>query len=56
MQVLTTQQTSDYLEAATIVETVEFPGVIIHRGIAETGHPFVLMNDCFGYSALTESM
>jgi hypothetical protein len=56
MRVLNLNQTADFLEAATINNTIDLGHAIIHMGFNAAGLRFVLVNDCNGESALTESL
>jgi len=56
MQVLNPQETADYLESATIDFTHDTGFAIVHTGVTDAGHKFVLVNDYRGESVLTESM
>jgi len=55
MKLLTEQQTADYLCEATIHTSVKSGHAIVHTGEGACGHRFVLVNDCFGNTALSES-
>ena len=52
MEHITLQQTADFLENATIEQTVEYGHAIVHFGVSEAGSRFVLMNDCNGETVL----
>lgn len=56
MQTMTLQQIADYLNGATVDETIDTGHALIHRGTNAAGTPFVLVNDMHGNSALSESM
>lgn len=56
MKILTLAQVADYLESATIEETHDVGFAITHFGKNAAGARFVLVNDCFGNSAVTEGM
>ncbi len=56
MQQLSIQQTADYLEGAQIEQTIEGNHAVVHFGTNAAGMPFVLINDCWGGCALTESL
>lgn len=56
MKILDLQQTADYLENANIMQTVNADHAVIHMGKNEAGVSFVLVNDMFGQTALTESL
>lgn len=53
MQLMTLQQTADYLEAAIIGETIDTGHVLIHVGTNAAGVPFALVNDVHGKTTLT---
>jgi len=55
MRVLNLNQTVDFLESATIKNTIDAGHAIVHMGVSEAGSRFVLINDCNGESVLTES-
>ena len=56
IKVLDLQQTADYLETATIEQTIDTIHAIIHIGVSEVGYKFVLKNSIAGASVLTESL
>jgi hypothetical protein len=56
MKIMNEQETADYLEFAKIKRTINLGYAIVHKGISAAGIDFVLVNDCYGYSALTEGM
>lgn len=56
MRHLSLQDTADYLEFATIQHTNDAGHAIVHIGTSEAGRRFVLVNDCFGNSTLSESL
>jgi hypothetical protein len=55
MKSLTIEQTADYLEAATIVSTVNAGWVIMHQGINGFGARFMMMTDMFEATAVSEA-
>jgi hypothetical protein len=55
MRNLTLEQTADYLESAEIQKSVNLGYAVIHQGISEAGHSFVLLNDWQGNTVVTES-
>ena len=55
-QSLTLEQTADYLEAATIENSIDSGCAITHIGTSPSGVKFILTNDAYGCTALTESM
>ena len=58
MQLLTIEQTADYLEAATLEQSIDKGHAIVHIGINQAGAKFVLVDSIMGEgeSALAESM
>lgn len=56
MRVLNLNETADFLEAATIKNTIDAGHAIIHTGTSEAGSSFILVNDFNGESVLTESL
>lgn len=56
MKMLDLQQTADYLENVSTIQTVDVGHALIHLGETMAGIKFVLVNNMFGQSALTESM
>lgn len=56
MKQLNLEQAADYLESATIERTHDAGHAIIHIGSNAAGVRFVLMNDAFGMTTVTESM
>lgn len=46
MQSLSIAQITDLLKTATINNTTDHGHAIVHVGIADEGHRFVLVNDC----------
>lgn len=50
------QQAADYLEAATIEQTIEAEHTIIHTGRNAAGVRFVIINDCFGNTVVSEAL
>lgn len=56
MQHLTLEQVAAILETATVTTTTDQGHAIVHVGTTETGHPFVLVNDCFGSSVIAYSL
>lgn len=55
MQQITMQQAADYLEDATITETIDAGHAVIHVGTNATGARFVLVNDYRGKTTVTET-
>jgi hypothetical protein len=55
MRNLTLEAACDYLEAATIEQTIAAGHAVINIGVNEHGTRFVLMNDCTGSSVVTEA-
>lgn len=56
MKTLTQAETADYLEAATIINTMDAGHAIAHWGISGEGFRFMLVNDCHGNAVVTESV
>jgi len=56
MEIMDLQKTADYLEFAKIEQTINAGHTIIHLGISAAGFDFVLVNDSYGNTALTEGM
>lgn len=56
MKIMTLQETADYLEFAKITQTISLGHAIVHKGISAGGFDFVLINDSYGNTALTEGM
>lgn len=53
MQSLSLSQVADILETATIDHTADHGHAIVHIGVTEAGHRFVLTNDCNGHSCVS---
>lgn len=56
MKSLTQAETADYLESATIINTMDCGHAIAHIGVTDTGIRFMLVNDCYGNTVVTESL
>lgn len=56
MKILTLEQTADFLDSATIQQTIDTGHAIIHIGQSVFGGKFVLVNNAQGQTVLTESM
>lgn len=56
MKTMTLQQTADYLEAATIEQTLDRGHAITHIGTNAAGISFVLVNDYTGQTVVSEAM
>lgn len=56
MKILNPQQTADYLESANIKQSIDMGHAIIHTGISAVGFDFVLVNNAFGQTVLTEGI
>jgi len=58
MRFLSETEAADYLCEAVIEQAIDERHAIIYTGIAHggDGHRFVLVNNCFGKTVLTESM
>ena len=54
MKIMSLQETADYLEFAKITQTISLGHAIVHKGISAAGVDFVLVNDMFGETVLTE--
>jgi len=55
MRNLTLEQLAGYLESATIEQSLDAGHAITHIGRNEFGVRFVLVNDCFGNSVVSEA-
>ena len=53
MEPLNLEQAADLIAAATIEQTADHGHAIVHVGITEAGHRFVLVNDCDGASVVS---
>lgn len=56
MQQLELGQAASYLESATIQQSYDTGHAIIHIGKSASGTRFVMVNDAFGQTAVTESL
>jgi hypothetical protein len=57
MQQLTLEQAADYLEDADLLEEpIRIAHTIINVGVTAAGRRFVLINDCHGYTTVSEGM
>lgn len=57
MRFMNLGQMADYLESAEkIKQTINAGHAIVHIGTSAEGFDFVLVNDCFENTVLTESM
>lgn len=56
MQIMTPPQVADFLETAAIEFSHDAGHAIVHSGVSEAGHRFVLVADCYGSAALTQSL
>lgn len=56
MRNLTPEETANYLEAATIINSMDAGHAITHMGINEFGIRFMLVTDCWENSVVTEGM
>lgn len=56
MQQLRLEQQADYLDGAIVSSTVDAGRAIIHTGINALGARFVMVNDCYGHTVVTEGM
>lgn len=55
MKQLTLEQVADYLESATIEQSHDVGHAIVHIGRNEAGGRFVMVNDCYGKTTVSES-
>lgn len=55
MKTLSLEQTADYLETAEIQTSVNLGYAVIHQGISDAGHRFVLLNDWQGNTVIAEA-
>lgn len=55
MQQLTLEQVADYLESATIEQSHDVGHAIVHIGRNAAGGRFVMVNDCYGKTTVSES-
>lgn len=53
---LTLEQACDYLQNATVERSVDTGHAITHFGLSAAGARFVMVNDCYGETALIESV
>ena len=56
MRRMSFEEVADYLESAKIKRTIDLGHAIVHEGTSEAGVDFVLVNDSYGNTALTEGM
>lgn len=56
MQTLTIEQTADYLDNATTESSADSGFAIVHTGFSPAGVEFILVNDMFGNTVLTEAI
>ncbi|MFN3734862.1 hypothetical protein [Comamonas testosteroni] len=56
MRTLPPEETADYLEAATVIKSMDAGFAITHMGINAAGIKFLLMTDCSGETTVTEGM
>ena len=56
MKTLSLEQTADYLETATINQSIDEGHAIIHIGENEAGCKFIMVNNCMGETMLSERM
>lgn len=56
MRTLTPEETADYLEAATVIKSMDAGFAITHMGTNAAGLKFLLMTDCGGETTVTEGM
>jgi hypothetical protein len=55
MQKLTLAQTADYLDSATIERSHDAGHEIIHVGWNANGTRFIMVNNCYGETTVSES-
>lgn len=55
MRNLSLAEAADYLEAATIEQTIKAGHAVVNVGVNEFGTRFVLVNDCQGQTVVTEA-
>lgn len=55
MHTLNLEDTAEYLEHASIEHTHDIGHAVVHIGVNELGVRFILANDCFGVSVLSEA-
>lgn len=56
MRMLSLEQAADFIETAIIEKSHDVGHAIIHTGMSESGSRFVLVNNCYGETVLSESM
>ena len=56
MKSLSFEQTADYLDTATIDQSIDDGHAIIHIGKNKVGCKFIMVNNCMDETALSESM
>ncbi|WP_314973124.1 hypothetical protein [Comamonas testosteroni] len=56
MRTLTPEETADYLEASTVIKSMDAGFAITHMGINAAGIRFLLMTDCHEKTTVTEGM
>lgn len=56
MRFISLEESADYLEAATIEQTLREQGTIVHIGKSSAGVRFVLINNIYGQTVLNEAM
>jgi hypothetical protein len=54
MQKLTLEQAADYLEAATVERSHDAGYEIIHVGWNASGTRFIMVNNCYGETSISE--
>jgi len=54
-RILTLEDFAEYLEGATIKQTIDLGHAVVHHGITNIGFVFTAMNDCFGNTVVSES-
>lgn len=56
MKTLTQTETADYLEAATVIKSMDAGFAITHMGYNAAGVKFLLITDCHGQTTVTEGL
>ena len=56
MKHLRPEETADYLEAATITNSMDAGHAITHMGVSASGHRFMLVTNCREETVLTEGL
>ncbi|WP_186301575.1 hypothetical protein [Denitromonas halophila] len=56
MKTMTTEQACDYLDAASIEQTINLGHCVVNHGVSEAGARFTLIHDFHGCACLTEAL